>query len=501
MPPSASSQVVPGVPLESLFEAIGDGAWRLDAREGRVQVNQAWAQRLRCPREEGHFTAQEWLELIHPDDLPQVRERMKAHAAGRTRRYHSEHRIRTADGGWLWVLDRGCILARDEAGRALYAAGTHMDISERRRAEEGLQSAHHDLIQAMESIPGAFALFDRENRLQRCNSRYLALLPDPLQAQPLGRSFEELTREILRRQLEVDGDDLEACVQEQLRRHGRPGERVQYRGRTGSVIRVEERETEDGGTVILGVDITEDIAREDELERTRIAAETANAGKDQFVAAISHELRGPLQAMLGNAELLLLSGEHQLRPEQLKQVRTILECGERQMRLLNELLDKARAESGRMEVRPCVVALEPAVKSVVEALRPEASKWGVDLLPDKLEGRVVADPHRLDEVLMNLLSNAVKYNRPGGWVRVRAERPCKGWRRLVVVDSGLGIPAERQAEVFEPYNRLGREAGAAKGTGLGLSLARKLVERMGGRIGFESRPGAGTTFWVDLPDV
>jgi PAS domain S-box-containing protein len=414
--------------------------------------------------------------------------------------WHGEIQNRAKDGHTYWV-DTTITPFLGEDGKPDHYLAIRFDISERHHAEEELRLAHSHLLQAMESIPGAFAVFDSDDRLLRCNSRYLALMPEEIQGTAMGQSFKSLTREILRRQLRLEGDELEERLRIRMENHGHAGMRLQYRTVNGQVLRVEERETEEGGCVILGLDISEDIHREEELEKARSTAESATKAKDQFVAAISHELRAPLQAILGNTELLLLTGEHTLNEAQQKQVRTVMECGERQSRLINELLDLARLDSGRLEVRAFEVALEPLVRSVVSALEAEADKRGVSLLQEEVNGRVLADSNRLDEVLINLISNAVKYNRVGGCVRIRTRVPGPGLIRIEVEDTGMGIPENRQAEVFEAYNRLGRESGYGNGTGLGLSLTRKLVEHMGGRIGFESKPDVGSLFWVELPEA
>jgi CheY-like chemotaxis protein len=213
---------------------------------------------------------------------------------------------------------------------------------------------------------------------------------------------------------------------------------------------------------------------------------------------MSHELRTPLNAVLGFAQLLEMDP---LTPEQHGRVSRILRGGRHLLDLINEVLDIARIEAGRLQLSPEPVRLTDALRETIDLIRPLAAerRITVQLAPmSDAECYAIADHQRLKQVLLNLLANAVKYNREGGSVTVSCTALADGRKRVAVADTGPGIPPEKQRRLFQPFDRLGAEATEVEGTGLGLVLAKGLVEAMGGTITFESRLGQGSTFAVEL---
>ncbi|MCW9057866.1 MAG: response regulator [Gammaproteobacteria bacterium] len=251
---------------------------------------------------------------------------------------------------------------------------------------------------------------------------------------------------------------------------------------------------------MLGVvqDITGLKGTELALMTAKDEAERASQAKSEFLSRMSHELRTPMNAILGFGQLL--ESDDALDEEQRDSVREILHGGRHLLELINEVLDLARVESGRIDLSLEPVELCGVMHECFSLMQPLAEPHSIRLRHAGVDGALVrADRTRLKQVLLNLLSNAVKYNREGGEVGIEVTSADDGQMRISINDTGMGIPVERQKELFQPFNRLGAEATEVEGTGIGLTITRRLVEMMGGRIGMESMPGRGSRFWVELP--
>ena len=238
--------------------------------------------------------------------------------------------------------------------------------------------------------------------------------------------------------------------------------------------------------------------REELLVEARAQAERANRVKSGFLSAMSHELRTPLNAILGFGQMLELGMAGPLAPKQAEYLRDITMSATNLLALIEDLFDLGDIESGRLRVELGPVPLAALVGDLCATLAPQAAAANVAVACQVPHGLVArADTRRLTQVVANLITNAIKYNRPDGRVEV-AGAAREGRVRLTVRDTGLGIPPGREREVFEPSNRLGREATAIPGTGLGLAISQRLVRMMGGDIGFAPAEGGGTLFWVEL---
>jgi signal transduction histidine kinase len=227
----------------------------------------------------------------------------------------------------------------------------------------------------------------------------------------------------------------------------------------------------------------------------------ASRRKSEFLASMSHEVRTPLNAILGFTDLL----EEQLGPaldgRQARYLHNIRDAGRHVLGLINDVLDLSRVEAGRIELRPESTTLEELVAPVVSSTRAAAEDRGLAFTAEIQSAvEVVADVGRVRQILYNLLSNAVKFSSPGGEVAVRADTSGHDLH-IEVIDTGIGIPAEKVDRVFGTFERLHEGISDAPGTGLGLALTKQLVELLGGTITFESAEGSGTTFRVSLPGL
>lgn len=234
-----------------------------------------------------------------------------------------------------------------------------------------------------------------------------------------------------------------------------------------------------------------------ELQQAVQRAENASRAKSEFLSHMSHELRTPMNAILGFAQIIEMSNP---TPQQLKWAGEIRSAGDHLLKMIEDLLDLARIEVGKMTIRIEPLDLEPILAESLALVQPLIDARGLRLVQEVrgVAPPVKADRLRLRQVLVNLLSNAAKYNRDGGTITVRCQH--HGERiRLSVADTGIGMAPEKLARLFQPFERLGAELGQVEGTGIGLALSRQLAELMGATLGVDSRAGFGSEFWIDLP--
>jgi len=239
------------------------------------------------------------------------------------------------------------------------------------------------------------------------------------------------------------------------------------------------------------------LQRSRELQEANRRLRAADLAKSEYLSRMSHELRTPLNAILGFAQLLEMD---ELREDQQESLGYILSAARHLLALINEVLDIAAIEAGRLTLSLEPVWVADVVSETVSLIRPLADQQGILLVSPArtCDAHVLGDRQRLKQVLLNLLSNAVKYNRPAGSVHLTCEH-VNGRLRVKVADTGPGIPAEALERLFVPFERLGSEHGTVEGTGLGLPLSKRLADAMGGSLELESIPQQGSTFWVELP--
>jgi PAS domain S-box-containing protein len=264
-------------------------------------------------------------------------------------------------------------------------------------------------------------------------------------------------------------------------------------------------ETAPGAVVIVARDVTEQARLEESLreseERYRgaaLTAEAASRAKSEFLSRMSHNLRTPLNSVLGFAQLLQMDD---LSVEQSESVEYILIAGRHLLSLINEVLDLARIEAEGLSLAIEPFRLADLLAESVDLIRPALAEKRLALHFDAANAAnlaVLADRQHLRQVILNLLSNAIKYNREGGAIRLDCVAGGHGMIRIRVSDDGPGIAPEHIVRLFTPFDRLGAEASGIEGTGLGLVLSRQLVEAMGGVMGVESHVGEGSIFWFEI---
>ncbi|NVJ90439.1 MAG: response regulator [Methylocystaceae bacterium] len=390
-----------------------------------------------------------------------------------------------------------------------------------RSARNAAVEAEARLKDAIENISEAFVLFDNQQNLVLCNTRF--------------KDFYEYSEDDIEPGIDYNRlieMDIERGVVPAVDHFGRSYHdlRSAYNWDTSGSIEValtdgrhlliRERPTHAGGRVGIQTDITEIKRAERELRRARdelehrveerthelqaatTEAKKANRAKSEFLSRMSHELRTPLNGILGFAQLLLMDQRHPLSDKQSEYIEHVLKAGNLLLELINEVLDLAKIESGRISLSIENIDPSSVINECVDMIEAYAADQNItiertgDELPDHY---VVGDFTRLKQVLSNLLSNAIKYNVANGQVKLDSSLGPKGFWRFTVTDTGYGIEAENLDQLFQPFNRLNAENTDIEGTGIGLTITKHLIEIMGGEIGVDSTLGEGSTFWVDIP--
>lgn len=396
------------------------------------------------------------------------------------------------------------------------------DVTERRQLERGHSRAMAFLVSAVEAVQDAFILYDERDRVLMANQAAVQLFEGAVSAvtgdatsstQALGsrvRSQSPLVgmafRDLIGAALSAGVFDLLSETPASLASrwhayHCAPNGAFEIRTTNGRYLRITDRITAEHGVVSIIADVTADMRHAAELDSSRQAAEAANSAKSEFLSSMSHELRTPLNAVLGFAQLLESDRKHPLDARQQERLGYVLRGGEHLLHLVDDVLDLSRIESGRIAIAPESVEVATVVREIIDTLEPMATRAGIAIVVStslSRELRVVADRTRLAQILMNFGSNAIKYGKANGRVDVRVENRQDAVR-IVVADDGVGIPEDKCAKIFEPFERAGQETGSIEGTGIGLAISKRLAELMHGSVGFTTQAGRGSEFWVDVP--
>ncbi|WP_324781121.1 PAS domain S-box protein [Thiobacillus sedimenti] len=425
----------------------------------------------------------------------------------------NEEEITYADDGHREYLETIKTPMYGPQGELIGVLGIARDITRRKELEAALKERFEVYQTAINTPALGFWLVDTQGALLEVNDAYVG---------QSGYSRDELLRMRIPDVEAVETPEDTAAHIEAIRQVGYGRFETMHRRKDGSLWPVEVIVTfsgiQGGRIFVFLEDITERRRAKEALERAnealeaRVAlrtaelsiakeeAERASRAKSEFLSTMSHELRTPLNAVLGYSQLMQMQPD--TNPSQRENLGEILKAGRHLLELINQVLDLARIESGRADFVIENVDCRALVETCLGLIAPlaQARHVGILLQPDALptELFVRADSLRVRQVLLNLMSNAVKYNKEHGEVRIRLEADDAAIR-FQVEDTGVGIPRARHAELFQPFNRIEARNSNVEGAGIGLVISRTLVEAMGGRIGFESQVGVGSTFWIELP--
>ena len=496
-------------------EAARCGVWEWDIGRGEMILSDYMAALLEV--ENGsRLTTQALMDRVHPsyrDALHQALDEAALHGA-----FEAAFPVPLKSGSIRWIDARGQSRQPRRVGAFVSRMGVALDVTDARRTKAQAQAAESRLRDAIESVSDAFVLFDRRGRLILWNQGFQDAFAFPPGVVRRGALKDELTR--------IAAD---AIKTERPSVEGRAGVR-EVELKDGRWLQMAERFTGDGGTVVICADIT--VVRRQEAERRRAAdelramveeleasqdklsllarkyevamtrAEDANRAKSEFLANMSHELRTPLNAINGFSEIMAGEmfgplGDHRYKGY----AADIHASGQHLLSLINDILDMAKIEAGKLTLHYEVVALDQLCADAVRLMRGKALESQLRLslsCPDDL--RVEADQRGLKQVLLNLISNAVKFTPEGGAVKVSVVPLNNETMRIAVADTGIGISAQDLSRLAQPFEQVeGQHSKSTQGTGLGLALTKSLIELHRGQMTIDSEPGRGTTVWFDLP--
>ncbi len=499
------------------------GLWDWDVSRGRIYWSDSMYEILGMPRAGRFLSFGEINALIHPQD-GDLAHMTELAAASKMSSIDHTFRIRNADGGWTWLRARA-ELVREGAGRPPHLVGIAVDISEQQMLAERTATADMRLRDALEAVSEAFVLWDRDNRLVMCNSKFQRFHNLPNEAVVAGLAYRE-----------VMAGGAPPVAQITAGEHS-PADARTYEARLadGRWLQINERRTKDGGYVSVGTDITALKRHEEQLmdsERRLMAtvadlrksrqtleqqaqqlaelaekyleqkaqAENANRAKSEFLANMSHELRTPLNAIIGFSEMMMAETFGALgSPRYVDYSKDIRLSGQYLLGVISDILDMSRLEAGRVRLQRTEVAIDSVIAAAVETVAVAAREKQITVTQAAPRAKLRADRAALERVVATLLRNAVKFTPEKGRINVRA-RHVHGAMNIYVEDTGIGIAPEalpRLGRPFEQWNEM-LENGM-KGSGLGLAIARSFVALHGGTMRIRSKLGGGTIVLVHLP--
>ncbi len=465
------------------------GLWEWQLSTDDVVFNDRWAAMLGYKPEEVVHSMRDAAQLVHPEDRRHVREALVRHLTGQTDHYQAEYRMRHRDGHWVWVLDRGRVMARDRNGHALRASGTHLDVTELYLSRELLRENEEKFRSLYEYAPiGIMLNRMSDGRFVEVNEAIVQMTGYSQEAL-LAMNFWDLTPE--------DYVDEEAAHFESLSSTGVYGpyeKMLQCADGRRLPVQVNGALILDRHGEAMVWMLIQDISERQRAERL----------KREFVSTVSHELRTPLTSIKG-ALGLLSGGAFGTMPDAVRQLLDIaVKNSDRLTLLINDLLDMEKIAAGNMRFDMQPHALQPLLQQALESNRGYAQQYQARLvLRDDAPGvHVRVDGDRFLQVMANLLSNAIKFSPPGGEVEVRMVARGRKAVRIMVTDQGPGVPEDFRQQLFGRFTQADSSDTRPKGgTGLGLAITRELVERMGGRIALADHEGSGACFYVELPSI
>ena len=526
---AAEADSILGVATARLDKALDRGQcgmWDWDIHKGIIFWSRSMFEILGLPVKGDFLTFAEVVNRIHEQDT-QLEEAVERLLEGEISSFDREFRMRHEDGHWVWLRARVALAPGDTADQP-HLIGIVFDISQQKLADKLNKEAELRLKDAVENISEAFVLWDADNRLVLCNSKYQQFHSLPASVCVPGTAYEDVVRSakepVIRKRIGIKDDKWE----------GRSSE-VQLADRRW--LQINERRTKDGGFVSVGTDISalklqeerlllserelmmtvRDLQKErlladqqsqrladlaDKYSREKTRAEAANRSKSEFLANMSHELRTPLNAIIGFSEIMQAQMFGPLGSDKYAEYSNdIHRSGQFLLDVINDILDMSKIEAGRMALECETLQVEAALDEVMRLIGPRAYEGRVTVERELGPGLSLwADKRAFKQVLINLLSNAVKFTPEGGKVTVSAAN-ADGFVAVSIRDTGIGIPARDIEKLGRPFEQVENQMTKSKGgSGLGLAISKSFVELHRGTLTIKSVVGQGTDVTVRFPN-
>lgn len=475
--------------LSLAVESSELGIFDWDPRTNEVQYSDRWANMLGLERADLRPDFETWLDLCHPADRRKVEEAAEAYISGREQRFDLEIRMLHTDGDWRWIRSRAKAVAWAASGRAKRLIGSNADITPSKQREATLSEQNKQLSLA-EEVAGI-------------GHWRMGLNDDKVYWSPKVFSIHGLVPEdrmvpvdeAVSFYVEEDRPAVEAALARAIA--GKKPFQFELRlqrkdGAIRTVLSRGEPQTDANGEVQSLFGIFQDVTEEREMLKM----------KDDFISTVNHELRTPLTSVFGSLDLLRRATEGDLSPKADRLLDLAHNGCQRLSRLIGDFLDQEKIANGKMEFHPQRVFFDEMVADIVIRHEHLAKAFLVnfDLHLETSETEVSVDPERFNQALTNLLSNAAKYSNEDTTVTIRTSQQGASHVRVSVEDQGSGIPEEFRERIFDRFVRAQQtRTGDIEGSGLGLSIAKHIVEISGGKIHFETEPGVGSIFHIDLP--
>ncbi len=398
----------------------------------------------------------------------------------------------------------GLPIFNEDTGAFTGFRGTATDTSAEHEARASAITSRDRLTMAIENISEGFALYDDHTRLLLCNSRFREYLGSAKKMLFPGVSLSGILHGLAERGILATPDEtLDAWLplREKAERDGEAT--IEVHLSEGRWLRVTDRPTEGGGIVSIVSDITETHERESALRNAKELAEQGSRSKSEFLANMSHELRTPLNAIIGFSQIMRAETLGPIgSPRYIEYLNDIIESSEHLLGVINDILDVAKSEAGKIDLYEEIVDIGAEVLLTGRLFAEQAAEAGVTLVAEPSRGlpKLWSDQRKIRQILLNLVSNAIKFTPSGGRVSVIIEPDDDGGLVLAVTDTGIGIRKEDVARAMAPFGQVESSLSRRyEGTGLGLPLTQALVERHGGRLVLDSEPGKGTRVAAHFP--